>query len=382
MKGIGCMRLVYFTHSLVSDWNHGNVHFLRGVLTELEARGHTTVAYEPADGWSRANLLAEQGPAGIESFRRRFRRLTSRTYGAQPDLEAMLDGATVVIVHEWTDPALVSAIGAVRRRGGRFLLLFHDTHHRAISADREIAALDLDSYDAVLAFGEVLSETYRKAGWGHRVFTWHEAADIRLFHPYPEISRKRDLVWIGNWGDGERCESVRQYLIEPARHLQLRATAYGVRYPDAALEEIRAAGFGFGGWLANTDVPRAFAAHRATVHIPRRPYVEQLPGIPTIRVFEALACGIPLVCAPWNDVEGLFRPGEDFLIARSGEDMQAKLRDVIADRAFAKSLARSGLDRIRARHSCAHRVDELLAIVGMLRGANAGQDKEEEMVAT
>ena len=44
-----------------------------------------------------------------------------------------------------------------------------------------------------------------------------------------------------------------------------------------------------------------------TVHVPRRPYVDALPGIPTIRVFEALACGIPLVSAPWRDEEGLFR---------------------------------------------------------------------------
>ena len=56
-------------------------------------------------------------------------------------------------------------------------------------------------------------------------------------------------------------------------------------------------------------MPEVFARFRVTVHVPRRPYVEALPGIPTIRVFEALACGIPLVCAPWDDAEGLFTPG-------------------------------------------------------------------------
>ena len=48
------MRIVYFTHSLLSCWNHGNAHFLRGVLRELAARGHDVRAFEPANGWSRA----------------------------------------------------------------------------------------------------------------------------------------------------------------------------------------------------------------------------------------------------------------------------------------------------------------------------------------
>jgi spore maturation protein CgeB len=87
-----------------------------------------------------------------------------------------------------------------------------------------------------------------------------------------------------------------------------------------------------------------------------------LPGIPTIRVFEALACGIPLVCAPWNDTEELFTPGEDFLVARSGAEMRGHLDAIRHDPKLAAELSRHGRATIEARHSCAHRVDELLAI--------------------
>ena len=77
---------------------------------------------------------------------------------------------------------------------------------------------------------------------------------------------------------------------------------HGVRYPaDARASACGCAGISYGGWIANADVPQAFARHRVTVHVPRRPYVAALPGIPTIRMFEALACGIPLVSAPWDD---------------------------------------------------------------------------------
>jgi spore maturation protein CgeB len=105
-----------------------------------------------------------------------------------------------------------------------------------------------------------------------------------------------------------------------------------------------------------------FARHRLTVHVPRRPYVEKLPGIPTIRVFEALACGIPLVSAAWDDAEGLFEPGDDFLVARNAEEMASQLERVLADDDLARQLSEHGLRTIRARHTCAHRVDELLAI--------------------
>ena len=108
------------------------------------------------------------------------------------------------------------------------------------------------------------------------------------------------------------------------------------------------------------------ARHALTVHVPRRPYAEALRGIPTIRVFEALACGAPLISAPWHDDEGLFRPGEDFLVARDGAGMRRHLQALLGDPPFAAALAARGRATILARHTCAHRVDELLAILAGL----------------
>jgi spore maturation protein CgeB len=173
---------------------------------------------------------------------------------------------------------------------------------------------------------------------------------------------ERDLVWIGNWGDDERTRELEEFLLEPVRSLGLVATVHGVRYPTTARSALAEAGIAFGGWLPNFRAPEIFARHKATVHVPRRPYVEALRGIPTIRVFEALACGIPLVSAPWDDVEGLFRPGADFLVARDGAAMSRHLALLREDAGARQEIAASGLETIRRRHTCAHRVDELLAI--------------------
>jgi spore maturation protein CgeB len=363
------MRFVFYTHSLVSDWNHGNAHFLRGIMRDLQARGHEAVALEPENGWSRQNLVADRGEEAVEAFHRHFPELRSLAYGKSFDHEATLDGAEVVVVHEWTDPALVARIGRARARGGRFTLLFHDTHHRAVSAEGEIAGMDLSAFDGVLAFGESLRQRYLRAGWGRQVWSWHEAADDALFRPLPGEAVEGDLIWIGNWGDGERAADLEEFLLWPVRALGLRATARGVRYPAEALRRLSAAGVAYRGWIANAEAPRAFARHLATVHIPRGPYVRELAGIPTIRPFEALACGIPLVSAPWDDVEGLFRPG-DFLWAEDGEAMQRHLGDLVADPAMRAEQAARGLETIQARHTCRHRVDELLAILGTLRASS------------
>lgn len=191
---------------------------------------------------------------------------------------------------------------------------------------------------------------------------WHEAADTRVFRPRPRNRLSGDLVWIGNWGDEERSKELHEFLLNPVKKLGLRAKVYGVRYPNHALAALRDAGIEYGGYLPNHEVPEVLAAHIVTVHVPRRAYSTLLPGIPTIRPFEALACGIPLISAPWHDAEALFSPGRDYLVARDGAEMEALLARVLTDPEFAGSIAARGRKTITARHTCAHRTDELLRI--------------------
>jgi spore maturation protein CgeB len=361
------VRVVMFYQSLVSDWNHGNAHFLRGIVTELQCRGHDVRVLEPASSWSREHLVQQQGDRAVADFFRAYPHLTSDRYHLDSlDLDETLDGADLVLVHEWNDPQLVDRIGTHRSGAGRYHLLFHDTHHRSVTARDDMAGYRLENYDGVLAFGEVIRQRYLAAGWAHKVWTWHEAADVRVFFPRRAGSEQGDLVWVGNWGDEERTAELEEFLIRPVEALGLRTRVHGVRYPDAALKRLARAGIGYGGWVPNYDVPELFARFRLTLHIPRRPYVEALPGIPTIRVFEALACGIPLVCARWDDAEHLFSPGQDYLVARDGRSMQEHIAALLADPDGAAAMARRARETILTRHTCGHRVNELLQILRRL----------------
>lgn len=353
------MKFVWFVHAIASCWNNGNAHFLRGLALALQDKGHEVVFCEAEGSWSETNLIDDHGADAVLAFDAQFPTITRTRYQpATVDLEALTDGADVVIVHEWNEPQLIKAIGKLERR---FTLLFHDTHHRAVTDPDAMMWDEIAAYDGALVFGEAIAEVYRSRGWAKRVFTLHEAADTRTFHPETVDGPKRDLIWIGNWGDDERSAELHEFLIEPAHALTLSATVFGVRYPGKVVRELRDKGIDYRGWLPNHRAPEEFARHRFTVHVPRGPYARQLPGIPTIRVFEALACGIPLISSPWQDSENLFPPG-CFLMAKDGAEMRRHMQAVRHDRLLREDMIAKGLQVIRERHSCDHRADQLVEI--------------------
>jgi spore maturation protein CgeB len=107
------VKIVLFCHSLLSDWNHGNAHFLRGICSELQARGHDVTAYEPEDSWSYQNLLADEGERFLSAFKAAYPHLRSIRYRSL-DLEKVLKGADLAIVHEWNAPNLIGHRGNSR----------------------------------------------------------------------------------------------------------------------------------------------------------------------------------------------------------------------------------------------------------------------------
>ena len=354
------MNITLFYHSILSDWNHGNAHFLRGIVRELQARGHQVQVYEPQGGWSLQNLLDGYGEGKLDELKEYYPTISTNFYTLDKlNLDEVLHQADLVLVHEWNDHELVRRIGEHRTQHS-YQLLFHDTHHRAVTERESMAQYDLRHYDGVLAFGNVIRELYLRENWTRRAWTWHEAADTRVFYPHERPTEYAgDLVWVGNWGDEERTVELHEFLINPVKELGLKAKIYGVRYPEHALRALADAGIEYGGWLPNYKAPEEFAKYKVTVHVPRRPYVEALPGIPTIRPFEALACGLPLICSPWDDAEHLFTPGKDFLVARTGQEMKQLLQTLLAEPSTATALAQHGLETVLNRHTCAHRVNEL-----------------------
>jgi spore maturation protein CgeB len=366
------IRFCIFAHSWISDWNHGNAHFLRGLSRELHCLGHEVCCYEEYGSWSLANLVDHEGHLAedaIEQFRRTFSDLDVRLYARGPELVEQLRqelrNADIVIVHEWNEPEVVNAILSLKQELG-FRALLHDTHHRAYTSPGELLRFQLQLFDGVLAFGEPIRRIYVDGFGIPRAWIFHEAADISNFSPR-SAKRNIDLLWIGNWGDEERTHELTEYLMKPAAALaNLTTVVYGVRYPDTGKAALAEAGIEYRGYLPNLQAPDIYAQSALSIHVPRRQYVNGLGGIPTIRVFEALACGSPLICAPWDDAEHLFRPGEDYLVVNSGAEMKNTIEWLLRDEAAREHIADSGRETILRRHTCAHRAKQLVEICGEL----------------
>jgi spore maturation protein CgeB len=373
------LRFAVFTHSVRSDWNHGNAHFLRGLGRALTAQGHDVVCYEEAGSWSVSNLVAQHGLRPLVEFHRRFPFVKVRLYRSEPRaalarrLAGELEGVDVVIVHEWPGvehPALVEILAGLKRPRG-FHLLFHDTHYRVLSQPARLARLKLERFDAILAFGPSLADEYRRRGLTE-VHVFHEGADPVLFHPAPprEDEPLDDALFIGNWGGRDRAHELREHVLRPARRFKgtRRFAVYGVRYPPPVSDTmVRFYGAEYRGWLPNYLVPQRFNQARVALHVVRRQYARQLHGIPTIRLFEALACGAALVSTPWPDTDHLFREGTQYVVADNREQMVEALDWLWHDAPARERLGREGRARILEAHTCRHRAEQLLAIVAGLR---------------
>ncbi len=355
------MHFALFCHSIVSDWDNGAAHFLRGMTRELMRRGHRVTTYEPENGRSRRRLTKAHGTAAQWAYKDVYPEIEPVFYHLKDfDHAAALRDVDVVLVHEWADFVLVERLNALRKTTDHFRLLWYDNHHRSVSARAQYDGYQFDAFDLALPYGESLKQVYEEAGWFKCVGSLPEAADPSVFKPMPEVETTGDIVWIGNWGGDERAEELFEYFIRPVQRLGLRATMFGVDYPKAVLEELHANGIQYKGWLPNFRVPEVFAAHRMTLHIPRRYYLEQLPGIPTIRTFEALACGIPLISSPWRDTEGHFEGVDAFWQVKSGEEAEAAMQYVLKHPKAAREKATQPRAHVLQHHTYAQRVNLLL----------------------
>jgi len=145
-------RFALFYQSVISDWNHGNAHFVRGLMRALQTRGHSTICYEQVDNWSLSNLL-QINPHAIDDFAADFPDLQFDRYrldGAFEDwLRARLSVADVALVHEWNSPGVIRRVGELAREAG-VRAFFHDTHYRVVLDDAHRATLGLNNYSRIL----------------------------------------------------------------------------------------------------------------------------------------------------------------------------------------------------------------------------------------
>jgi spore maturation protein CgeB len=344
------MRIVILGLSITSSWGNGHATTYRGLVRELVARGHDVLFLERDVPWYAANRDLPRPPHGrvvlyrnLGELRRRF---TSRVREAD-----------LVIVGSYVPEG--AKVGEWVTRTARGLTAFYDidtpvTLARLARGEVEYLTRALiPRYDLYFSFtgGPTLERLEQEYG-AQAARALYCSVDPELYYPEPG-SLRYDLGYMGTYSP-DRQRGLTHLLMEPARlWWEGRFVVAGPQYPASVR------------WPANVrrieHLPPAmhrsfYNAQRFTLNLTRADMIAA--GFsPSVRLFEAAACGTPILSDAWDGIEEILTPGREVVLARSAADVLACVRDLPETERTALGLR--ARERILAEHTAAHRAEEL-----------------------
>jgi spore maturation protein CgeB len=360
------LKLAFLGLSITSSWGNGHATTYRGLIRELARRGHDVLFLERDVPWYADNRDLPRPPycrtalyRGLEDLRDRF---ASEVRAADFTVVGSYvpDG---VAVGEW---ALEAARGPVA---------FYDidtpvTLAKLARGDEEyLAARLIPRYALYLSFtgGPALESLEQQYG-SPAARALYCSVDPSLYHPEAAEARW-DLGYLGTYS-ADRQPALDRLLLEPARRWpEGHFAVVGPQYPDDVA------------WPANVhrDPHLAPAEHRGfycrqrfTLNVTRADMV-RAGYSPSVRLFEAAACGTPVVSDWWEGLDTLFEPGREILVSRSPEETLRYLREM--PEAERRGIGRRARDRVLAAHTAAHRAAEFEEYVHAALARRAGRPR-------
>ena len=344
------MRITIIGLTLTSSWGNGHATTYRALVRELVRRGHEVLFLEHDKPWYASNRDLPDPPFGRTVLYESVPALKDRHAADVREADAVIVGSYVpegVEVGRW---AVETAQGPVA---------FYDidtpvTLAKLARGDFEYLSPDLiPLYDAYLSFtgGPTLERLERDLG-SPKALPLYCSVDRELYFPEP-TEALYDLSYLGTYSD-DRQPTLDRLLIEPARQWEEgRFCVAGPQYP-AQIE-----------WPPN--VMRvdhlAPAQHRGFYNASRwalnvtRADMRQAGWSPSVRLFEAAACGVPILSDDWPGLGDFFAIGTEIVVAQTPEEALAVLRDLSAEQA--RAIGEAARQKVLASHTAARRAEEL-----------------------
>ena len=348
------MKIVILGLSITSSWGNGHATTYRGLVRELDANGHDVLFLERDVPWYADNRDLPEPPYGTTRLYRSLSQL-KRSY------EKRVREADLVIVGSYVKQGV--AVGEWVTSVAEGVTAFYDidtpvTLAKLARDDFEYLHPDLvPRYDLYLSFtgGPTLRRIERQLG-SPMARPLYCSFDPE--HYFPEPRRMRwHLGYLGTYSD-DRQPTVERLLIEPAhRWKEGKYVVAGPQYPD----RIR--------WPRNVKridhLPPAehrkfYNAQRFTLNVTREEMV-RAGYSPSVRLFEAAACGVPIISDWWSGLDTLFTVDREILIARTTDEVLHYLHDLDDD--DRRAIGARARDRVLRDHTAAHRARELEGFV-------------------
>jgi len=343
---------VVFGLSVSSSWGNGHATLWRGLIKALGGLGHRVVFFERDQPFYASHRDLCEIPGGELILYPSWDEVRKRA-------EQHLTDADAAIITSYCPDAVTASdevLGSPVRVRCFYDLDTGVTLDRVRSGQRVeyLPERGLADFDLVLSYtgGQALAELKTQLGARH-VAPLYGSVDPDVHHPVPPEERFRaDLSYLGTYS-ADRQAALDDLFLEPARRRpDLRFTVAGPQYPaDFPWRE---------NIFFNPHVPPAehaafYCSSRLTLSVTRRPMAE-LGYCPSGRLFEAAACGVPILSDEWDGLDYFFEPGREILVARTtGHAMDAL---AMSDERLMQ-IARAGRDRALSNHTAARRALEL-----------------------
>jgi spore maturation protein CgeB len=357
------MKIAILGLSITSSWGNGHATTFRGLVRELARRGHEVTFLERDQPWYASSRDLPDPPYGTTLLYGSLEELLDRHGDTVRDADLVILGSYVpqgVQVGDW----LQAEAGGIKA--------FYDidtpvTLAKLARGDHEyLHPRQIPGYDLYLSFtgGPTLRRLEREYG-APRARVLYCSFDPELYFPEP-AEPQWDLGYMGTYSE-DRQPSVQAFLLQPARrHPEGRFVVAGPKYPETA------------SWPSNVtwqphlppaEHRRFYNSQRFTLNVTRQDMI-RAGWSPSVRLFEAAACGTPIISDRWTGIESLLVPHREILLVDRTLDVLDILQRCGEDERL--RIAERARQRILAEHTAAHRAEEIESYaVELLNGVAA-----------
>ena len=345
--------------TISSSWGNGHATVFRALTAALAARGHTVTFLEHDKPWYAAARDCPDPPGCTLHLYADYDQLQREHLRRIRDADVVLVGSYV--------PDGRAVVDLVQREAAGLKTFYDIDTPITLAALRDgsceyLAAEQVAAFDAYFSFTggrslRILEDEYHAPV----ALPLYCAVDTDRYAPDSTVERDLDLGYMGTYSD-DRQPTVDSLLLTPARRLPERRFALvGPMYPVQVQHPLNVERIEH---LAPAQHPRFYNRQRYTLNVTRQ-RMRDLGHAPSVRLFEAAACGTPIISDTWPGLDELFEPGGEVLLAETTGDVIGYLRDVPdADR---RAIGQAARQRVLDHHTAAHRAAEFEAVIGPSR---------------
>ncbi|WP_375427826.1 glycosyltransferase [uncultured Sphingomonas sp.] len=349
------MKIVVWGLTVSSSWGNGHATLWRGLIRALGEQGHDVVFVERDQPWYADHRDLHDLPGGRLLLYRDWSDVLARG-------RDLLDADALVVTSYCPDAKAAEALVHDRGRGRT---IFYDLDTPVtlgrLAAGEAVDYLPdhgLERFDLVLSYtgGPALDALRRRLG-ARRCAPLYGHVDPAAHRPVPPLEVYRsDLSYLGTYA-ADRQPTVHRLFVEPAarspaHRFVLGGSSYPADFPWRS-------NIWFMNHVAPPDHPAFFCSSRLTVNVTRAD-MAAMGWCPSGRLFEAAACGVPIVSDDWDGLDRFFTPGEEILLAGGAEDTLGAL--ALSDAELAR-IAGAARARVLAEHSSDHRAREFVGLI-------------------